>query len=66
MPMTAQRRHGQKQKKEKNISMTKPTGSSLVLDDSDKYRDADRIEEADQPILNIGKQQSPGAGNLES
>ena len=26
--------------------MTKLTGSSPVLDDSDKYRDADRIEEA--------------------
>jgi len=47
MPMTVRRKHGQKQKKEKNISMTKPTGSSPVLDDSDKYRDADRIEEAD-------------------
>ena len=27
--------------------MTKPTDSSPVLDDSDKYRDADRLEEAD-------------------
>ena len=44
--MTARRKHGQKQKKEKNISMTKPTDSSPILDDSDKYRDADRIEEA--------------------
>ena len=33
--------------KEKNISTTKPTGLSPILDDSDKYRDADRIEEAD-------------------
>ena len=32
--------------KEKNISTTKPTGLSPILDDSDKYRDADRIEEA--------------------
>ena len=45
--MIVQRRRGQKQKKERNISMIKPTDSSLVLDDSDKYRDADRIEEAD-------------------
>ena len=32
--------------KEKNISTTKLTGLSPILDDSDKYRDADRIEEA--------------------
>jgi len=45
--MTMRRRHGQKQKKEKNISMIKPTDSSPIPDDSDKYRNADRIEEAD-------------------
>jgi len=36
--------------------MTKPTDSSPVLDDSDKYRDADRIEEADSiPLTSAQK-----------
>jgi len=58
MPMTALRKHGQKQTKEKNISMTKPTGSSPVLDDSDKYRDSDRIQEAQKiPLSESQKSQ---------
>ena len=42
--------------KEKNISMTKLTGLSPSLDDSNKYRDADRIEEADSiPLTSAQK-----------
>ena len=64
MPMTVQKKHGQKQKKHKNIFMTKPgdlltkkTIQELVKEFPDKsyreleiYRDADRQEEAQQII----------------
>jgi hypothetical protein len=64
MPMTTRRRHGQKQKKERNIFMTKPgdfqtkkTLHELVKEfpnktyqELEKYRNADRNEEAQRII----------------
>jgi len=64
MPMTARRKHGQKQKKERNIFMTKPGDSQTkktiyelsqefpekTYKELEKYRDADRQQEAQQII----------------
>ena len=60
MPMIAQRKHGQKQRKERNIFMIKPGDSQTkktlhelakefpekTYRDLERYRDADRQEEA--------------------
>ena len=60
MPTTTRRKHGQKQKKERNIFMTKPGDSQTkktihelakefpnkTYRELEKYRDADRQEEA--------------------
>ena len=64
MPMIAQKKHGQKQKKERNIFMTKAGDSQTkktiqelskefpdkTYRELEKYRDADRHEEAQQII----------------
>ena len=64
MPMIMQRKHGPKQKKERNIFMTKPGDSQTkktihelakefpnkTYRELEKYRDADRREEAQQII----------------
>ena len=65
MPMTARRKHGQKQKKERNIFMTKHGDSQTkktihelakefaenTYRELEKYRDADREEEAQRIFI---------------
>ena len=72
MPMITQRKHGQKQKKGKNIFMTKPGDSQTkktlhelakefpdkTYRELEKYRDADRQEEAEKiPLTESQKSQ---------
>ena len=72
MPTTTRRKHGQEQKKERNIFMTKPGDSqskktlhelakefpNKTYRELEKYRDADRLEEA----VGIGHNNPPDEG----